>query len=475
MPVTAAAPMAQPRPHLSKAFRFRSAAHWAGYFGLAFSLLRAAWLNGGVEPSDWQWIAAVISLASFLCLVFGSRTSDQHDGPELKVLGALLLWMLLQLLPLPPVVVAFLSPNRWHNAFEARAATGFALNSWLPLSVAPAATLERLLYVVPAMAAFAAVRELGRWWGGLHLWTIAAPIIGVALIECWYALGQFSAGGADSTDPQLIRGTYVNRNHFAGLLELALPLVIMWAVAIWHKAKEYTGRVSAGAALRSSALLLVAAFLLAMVIASLSRMGFIASLLSIVVVTLGWLFASARSAQANIPKWAWLIPVVLPVGIFALFSSNAMVFRFADTPALGDVSSDGRTQIWIETVRLIGAYKWTGAGLGAFQEGVYPWRRFAPEFTFDFAHNDYLQVIAELGIIGGLLALALGSWILWRLVSIILKANSRHLALAVGLIAALLGIALHSLVDFNLYIPANALAMAWLAGLAVSPGLEETS
>ena len=56
----------------------------------------------------------------------------------------------------------------------------------------------------------------------------------------------------------------------------------------------------------------------------------------------------------------------------------------------------------------------------------------------------------------------------------ILENSSRHRALAVGLVGALLAIGLHSLVDFNLYIPANALAVAWLAGLAVSPGLAET-
>jgi O-antigen ligase len=383
--------------------------------------------------------------------------------------------MLFQLVPLPPHVVALISPNRWNNASAARSATGFALESWLPLSVAPAATLERLLYVVPAMATFAAVRELGRSWGTRHLWVIVAPVIGVALIESWLGLGQFSAGQADPTDPQLVRGTYVNRNHFAGLLELALPLAIMWAIAIWHKAKEREERVSANAAIRASVLLVAAAFLLAMVIASLSRMGFVASLFAIVVVALGWMFVRTRSVQAKIPKWAWFIPLALPVGIFALFSTNAMVFRFADTPGLREVNSDGRMQIWIETVRLISAYKWSGTGLGAFEQGLFPWRHFAPDFTFDFAHNDYLQVTAELGVVGGLSALALGVWILWRPISVVLKSDSKHRALALGLIGALLGIALHSLVDFNLYIPSNALAVAWLAGLAVSPGLEQTA
>jgi O-antigen ligase len=320
-----------------------------------------------------------------------------------------------------------------------------------------------------------AAREMGRWWGGRRLWLIAAPVIAVALIESWFGLDQFFSAQAASPDAQVVRGTYVNRNHFAGLLELALPLAVMWAIAILYKAKKRGGEVPAGAAIRSSMLLAIAAGLLTMVMASLSRMGFIASLLAIAFVALGWLFVRRGGDHAKAPKWLWLMPMALPLGIIALFASNAMVLRLADTPGPGEMTADGRMQIWSETLRLIGAYKWTGTGLGAFEQGLYPLRHFSPDFTFDFAHNDYLQILAELGVIGGFLAIALAVRVLWKPISVILDSDSRHRALAVGLVGALLAIGLHSLVDFNLYIPANALAVAWLAGLAVSPGLQETA
>jgi O-antigen ligase len=453
----------------------RDLPRWIAYFGFALSLTLAALLNGGVDPSQWQWIAVIVSLSSCLCLAVQSkRTKDVRRSPELVILGALLLWMLFQLVPLPSALIASLSPHRWDSALAARLATGSPLNAWLPFSVAPAATLERLLYVVPAMAAFVAAREMGRWWGGRRLWIIVAPVIAVALIECWFGLDQFFSAQAASPDPQVVRGTYVNRNHFAGLLELALPLAIMWAIAILYKAKKRGGEVPAGAAIKSSLLLAIAAALLTMVMASLSRMGFIASLSAIAVAALGWLILRREADHASTPKWLWLIPVILPLGVFALFSTNAMVLRFADTPGAGEITSDGRMQIWSESLRLIGAYKWTGTGLGAFEQGLYPLRHFSPDFTFDFAHNDYLQILAELGVIGGFLAIALAARVLWKPISVILDSGSRHRALAVGLVGAMLAIGLHSLVDFNLYIPANALAVAWLAGLAVSPGLQET-
>jgi O-antigen ligase len=454
---------------------YRTIVRWVALTALALCLTLAVLLEGGVDPTQWQWIAAIISLASFVCLAVRSkRTDDSRRSPELTILGALLLWMLFQLVPLPPGMVAFLSPQRWSGALAARVATGSPIGSWLPLSVAPAATLDRLLYVVPAMATFVAAREMGRWWGGQRLWLIVAPVIAVALIESWFGLDQFYSVQAVSTGPQIVRGTYANRNHFAGFLELALPLAIMWAVAILYKAKKRGAEVPAGAAIRASVLLAIAASLLTMVIASLSRMGFIASLAGIAVAALGWLIVRREMDHASTPKWLWLIPIVLPLIVFALFSTNAMVLRFADTPGPDEITADGRMQIWSEAIRLIGVYKWTGTGLGAFEEGLYPLRHWAPDFTFDFAHNDYLQILAELGVIGGLLAIALALRVIWKPISVILESDSRHRALAVGLAGALLAIGLHSLVDFNLYIPANALAVAWLAGLAVSPGLEET-
>jgi O-antigen ligase len=371
-------------------------------------------------------------------------------------------------------MVGFLSPHRWSSALAARAAMGADLSAWLPLSVAPPATLEQILNVLPAMAAFVAAREMGRWWGGRRLWIVVVPIIGVALFESLLGLTQFYTVHAASSDSKPVSGTYVNRNHFAGLLELALPLVIMWAVSVWTRAKKHRSPRSSSTAAQVSALLIAAACILVAVIGSLSRMGFIAALVAIATSGLGWLLVHERAAHSGLPKWLWPLPALLPLAIFAFVAPNAMVLRFTETPGLGEMNADGRVQIWKETMELIGAYKWTGTGLGAHEYGLYPFRKFGSDLTIDFAHNDYLQILAELGIVGALLVLALAIAILWKPLSIILDRDSRHWALAVGLVGSFAAIGLHSLVDFNLYIPANALALAWLAGVAASPGLRET-
>jgi O-antigen ligase len=101
-------------------------------------------------------------------------------------------------------------------------------------------------------------------------------------------------------------------------------------------------------------------------------------------------------------------------------------------------------------------------------------KKVAPMFRVDFAHNDYLQILVELGLVG----LAIGLALVVRIVSGVLRVALFHKEsygweLAVGLTGAITALLLHSGADFNLYIPANAMALAWICGLAVSPGLRE--
>ena len=446
----------------------REGVRWLVYVLLALSLLFAVLLTGGVYPNQWEWVAAVISLACLLSLAVRSRRSPDPHPVELRMLSVLLLWMLFQMIPLPPVVVAFLSAHRASTVMAARSFTGSDARAWFSSSVAPAATLERLLYVIPAMAAFVAAREMGRWWTGKRLWIVIAPVIAIAFVESLLGLTQFSAGSATAGKP--ISGTYVNRNHFAGLLEMALPLALAWAIAVWGKASRHDPR-RARVALSASILLAISACILAGIIGSLSRMGFIAMLAGIATVVSGWLVVRNRENHSKASRWLWVLPVLLPLGIALFVSSNAMVVRLTDPGEMAEVTGGGRIQLAKEALKVIAAYKWTGTGIGAYQQGLYPFRVFGPALTVDFAHNDYLQILAELGLFGGGLAIALAIWIFSRPLSVLRQPGSRQWALSLGLLGSLVAIGLHSFVDFNLYIPANAFALAWLAGVAVSPGL----
>src|SRR5207245_4310010 len=121
-----------------------------------------------------------------------------------------------------------------------------------------------------------------------------------------------------------------------------------------------------------------------------------------------------------------------------------------------NVQPDTRIRVWKDTWALIGDYPLIGCRLGAFEQAFPRYRTFLPELAVDTVHNDYLQFLAELGVIGFAIA-AFG------VIIVLLSAadgafrnadaSSRYIAIAS--LAALVAILIHSFTDYNLYIPAN--------------------
>ncbi len=179
-----------------------------------------------------------------------------------------------------------------------------------------------------------------------------------------------------------------------------------------------------------------------------------------------------QTSRGRPKAWQWGLALALPVAIAILLPTRELILRFADMASTEEVSRNDRVRIWHDTLQFIKAYKWAGSGLGAYEHGFFRYQTVAPLNTVDFAHNDYLQMQAEMGIPGSLLVGALAGWIVTRaLVVVLWRRDARNGELAVGLLASLVTLGVHSLADFNLYIPANALALAWLGGVAASPGL----
>jgi O-antigen ligase len=218
----------------------------------------------------------------------------------------------------------------------------------------------------------------------------------------------------------------------------------------------------------------IAACLVAAIIVSLSRMAFLATLLSGCLTALALIACHLRRGRMGAPAWRLGASALLVVLALILLPTKEMADRFVGSAAADNVSTQTRLDIWKDTLPMVGAYKWVGSGLGAYEVGLFPFKTVAPTNRIDFAHNDYLQILAELGAFGAALAFALAMWILWRALRAVLQGGAiRHWELAVGLLWALFAIGLHSFADFNLYIPANAFVLAWLSGVAASPALME--
>lgn len=427
---------------------------------LAGVLGYAALMAGGVWPENWYPCLAVIAALSMVYWAAAGRfdlAPPPGRGFRLLIVAVPAV-LAVQLAPLPLAVVRALSPARAELDGAASLLAGGS--SWVPLSAIPATSLSVLLTGLGCLAVLLLVRELA-WRFSARPWLPALPLVLTGFLQAALGLMQAYSEGGDG----IVRGTYVNRNHFAGLLEMCLPFPLAWALfALGRNRSRHVS--NARPVLAACALFSLAAFLLIAVIHSNSRMGFIASLWSV-----GLILAVAWTARHG-TLWRWAaLPALLGLCAVAFIQlpTDALISHFAELSGPQEVPSDTRAQVWRETAPLIAAYPFFGCGLGAYESVMARYKTVAPMSTVDFAHNDYLQMLAEGGVTGFVPVLALAVLLVAaaaRRCGLLPSASSYTALACVGSLSAIL---LHSFVDFNLHIPANAMVAAWVGGMAAAP------
>jgi O-antigen ligase len=426
--------------------------------GLAAILGYAVFHQGGVYSEHWNICLLGLGL---LTVIYSLGTRGPDRAPKLD---RALWWLTLllpayvgfQLLPLPEMALKMLSPQRARLLLALQQTD--ASISWAPLTVVPPETLAQALRIAACVVTFLLIRELAWRWPERR-WTLALPIVGIAVLEAALGLSQASSGGAD----HFASGTYKNRNHFAGLLEMALPFAVMQAAAIISR-RERGGELPLGSALKAGALLVCAAVMFLGVVRSSSRMGFISCLASLFV--LGAFRFSAAFPRSK----GWLAigaPAAVVVAIFIFLTPASLIVRFGALASEGELTAESRLVIWRDTMRLVAAYPVFGCGMGGFEPALLPYKTSLPMSTVNFAHNDYLQLAAELGLLGFAMVAALVILLMRPVVQAVLDGGEVHF-LALACLGAIVAILLHSLGDFNMYVPANSLVFAWIAGLASS-------
>jgi O-antigen ligase len=273
-------------------------------------------------------------------------------------------------------------------------------------------------------------------------------------------------------------GTWINPDRFSGFLEMVLPLAVTGAFAAWRSG-VLPHEASGGKALKAAAALTVAVTCLSGIVVSLSRAGFSGAIVSLAVLLLIALFApGARLASAGIPVTrritAGLAAIAATSAAFLFLPTDELIARFGLAVASSQsLSGETRLELWRDTRKLIAAYPLTGSGLGTYESALMRFKTAAPMRTADYAHNDYLQAAAELGIAGAAIGLIWIALVFARTLrastSPVPGSPNRYLAL--GLAGSMVAILIHSLVDFNLYMPAEAMVFAWICGLAASSPL----
>jgi O-antigen ligase len=251
-------------------------------------------------------------------------------------------------------------------------------------------------------------------------------------------------------------GPYVNRNHFAGLMEMIIPLPVALLV---------TGNVKPGKRMLYG---FAAAVMGVAVVVSLSRggsVGLVVAMMFIAFVSNHLL--QKRKQVARHRRWlseagaVMVIAIAILVGIFWI-GAEPVINRAADTIeeiSGRELAADpySRHGLWRDTWAIFRANPILGAGLGAYKT-VYPiYASSNGAYVVDYAHNDYLQVLADGGAIGGVLALCF-ILIVFRTFALALRSHDRLLVgLAIGSGASCFALFVHSLFDFNLQLPSNAL------------------
>ncbi|HEV2397040.1 MAG TPA: O-antigen ligase family protein [Candidatus Sulfotelmatobacter sp.] len=284
---------------------------------------------------------------------------------------------------------------------------------------------------------------------------VFALIEGVAPNGKLYWLRQPRWGG-------WIYGPYVNHNHYAGLMELLVPVPLV--ISLSHLAHD-KARIAAGIA---------AAIMVGTVFLSGSRGGMLGICIELAVLG-SVLLKQKRGMRVAFGLGAFAIVLI---SLLVWLGGKELTTRVTSisTEARGEISGGMRLSIDRDTLKMFRRRPVLGWGLGTFPV-VYPeFRTFYTNFFVNEAHNDYLQLLAEMGLLG----FATMAWFLVVLYRQALRkidkwpsdvSGALTLACSLGAI----GILIHSLVDFNLQIPANAALFYVLCTLAAAPRLLQRS
>lgn len=247
-------------------------------------------------------------------------------------------------------------------------------------------------------------------------------------------------------------GPYVNRNHFAGLMELLIPPGLAIQI-LGAERRDQLPLVTLFTLLPIGALFLSA-----------SRGGIISFVAEVVFLTI-LIVAHRREKQALV---AGALVLILGVILVSWLGIGRALDRFATYKKL-ETSEGRRVEMLHDTLHIFEDHRALGTGLGTLQE-VFPlYETVYDGLIVNHSHNDYAEALAETGIAGGacgFIFLALLFWMSWKILNA--EPDSRSFAYHAGALVACLGLLVHAGVDFNFHIPSNALIFLLQAALATT-------
>lgn len=409
---------------------------------LILCLVSATILFGGILP---EYSFVVYGLAALLAVVWALKFFLCRD--------ATFLWSTAQLPVFLFALYAAVSSFRSPIQYESR--------------------IELLNVAVYAVVFFLVMSNLHR---GRDRVVVIAALVLLALAESIYGFWQYRRhvdsvlwldhGGAYHGRGS---GTYFCPNHLAGLLEMGLAVLI--ARLLVHRQPNGTLESQFIFKLYETAAVgLIAVGLFA----TLSRGGWIATGIALIAMLVWAEVARVLTSRFVITVFiglvlagiaAWNIPLV------KVRIEQEIHFQFDYVPGDSPIQSvsglSGRYPMWNATTRIIRDHLWLGTGPGTWQWFHPKYREPVMQMHPQFAHNDVLHLASDYGLVGAFLLATFLGLFFWHSGQILRRSEvAEQRAFALGAGTAVIALLVHSFGDFNLHIPANALWLVTLTGLA---------
>lgn len=450
----------------------------------AATLAFLAWLPlpwGSHRPwaTDLLVLVAALLLALRLLFMSAGRIPVPH-GVARQLFWPMLWWLLwltwigVHLLPVDAATLARWSPAAAQLYDDSARLLGSPL---VPrLSIAPSQTIDAWLLSAGLCCLYALI-VLSCCGDRVRMGQVLGVIVASGLFQALYGslmtLSGLEWGFFEVKEHyrRVATGTFVNRNHLAGYLELAGAAALGLILAdlggrgtprTWRQRLADLIALLFSAKMRARLALIVMAVALVL---TRSRMGNIAFVASLCVCAMGFILLRHRHyALRAFALFASVVAVDILI-VSNWYGLERVIERIEQT----DLNTDSRAVFLRHAPPAVDAYWTAGSGPGTFAVAFSPFRTAELRPYFDHAHNDYIEFLVETGVVGlSLLAAFVLAHVLHALRTLIRRRRRMAAAVSFSALMGMLAIAIHSTADFNLQIPANAATLLTLMALAAS-------
>ncbi|MCI5150010.1 MAG: hypothetical protein D3916_11590, partial [Candidatus Electrothrix sp. MAN1_4] len=451
------------------------------FFFFLFTLFFAPLAFGTTEPWSMLTVEILVALTGlFFLQPFWERKGNRkvyYQVPGLLPLLFLLAWMFLQTIPLPSVIVRWVAPHIFSTYQPVLELSGQPEHwNWIPLTVNRKATLFEALRVSAYVLFYVLTVQL-LTSGKRFMLTVKAVSWLVLCIALLALLQRMTAPDTlfwvrQLTGGKTAFGPWVYKNHYAGFMVMLFPLLLAQFILYrpsLDRCQTIREKILSFFSEHGATTHLIMGFGTIIVLVSVFLTQSRGGILSIICSFL-FFFTVFFRRQRRGDKLSLLVIATGVLIIVGWYNWAPIWERFRSIIDLESTGiQDDRLLIWTDCLPILADFPLTGTGFATFVD-IFPQYKTIPDsLLYEHAHNDFLEVLSD----GGLLAGVLGLWFISTVLKtgykgILVRRDNTLVLIAIGAFSGLVGLLSFSLVDFNLHNGANGLYFVFLCGLLVS-------